>query len=60
MVYQTFSNQVYIYNISQQYGISAEDLRRWNNLNEYAYYVEEGSTLIVGKMEYKYACRCME
>lgn len=59
-LYQTFSNQVYIYNVAQQYGVSADDLRRWNNLNEYAYYVEEGSRLIVAKMEYKYACPCME
>ncbi|PIY12209.1 MAG: hypothetical protein COZ18_02575 [Flexibacter sp. CG_4_10_14_3_um_filter_32_15] len=59
-LYQNFSNRTYVYDIVNQYGISVYDLRSWNNLDEYAYYVEENSRLMVGKIEYKYVCPCLE
>lgn len=59
MLYQTFEEETYLYSISERYEISIGDLRSLNNLNPYAYEVEN-ITLIVGKMEYKYACSCLE
>lgn len=55
--YQYFEEQAYIYTISERYGIPVDELRAWNNLNPYAYEVED-IQLIVGKIEYKYACPC--
>ena len=56
-LYQNFSEQTYIYEIARQYQISESDFKLWNNLGEYAYYIED-VRLIVGKTEYKYACPC--
>ncbi len=58
-LYQNFLERIYIYDISQRYEISYSQLRSWNNLDESIYYVED-TTLIVGEMEYKYACPCLD
>ncbi len=59
ILYQDFDEQAYLYTISDNYGISVDDLRSLNNLDAYAYEVEN-VRLIVGKVEYKYACSCLE
>lgn len=58
-LYQNFPNRIYIYDITDRYGINTYQLREWNNLNENVYYIED-MQLIVGQVEYKYACPCLE
>jgi hypothetical protein len=58
-LYQNFLEQTYTYDIVRQYRITEADLRLWNNLDQYAYYVED-IRLVVGEIEYKYACPCLE
>lgn len=57
--YQDFPNRTYIYDIVNEYGVNINDLREWNNLDSYGYYVEN-VRLLVGEIEYKYACPCLE
>ncbi|AFM04083.1 hypothetical protein Fleli_1673 [Bernardetia litoralis DSM 6794] len=59
IVYQEFQNRIYVYDIVTQYGISYAQLCSWNNLDVNAYYVDN-IRLVVGKVEYKYACPCIE
>lgn len=56
---QIYAEQAYLGNIARQYEVAYADLCLWNNLDPYAYYVEK-TWLIVGKIEYKYACPCVE
>lgn len=58
-LYQNFPDRIYIYDITERYEISAYELRLWNNLDPNSYYIEN-MRLIVGGMEYKYACPCLE
>lgn len=57
--YQNFPNRTYIYDIVNDYGININELRQWNNLDQYSYYVEDVK-LMVGEIEYKYICPCLE
>ncbi len=58
-IYQNITKKTYIYDIVRNYNININDLRRWNNLAPYLYYIEN-MTLIVGETEYKYACPCFD
>ncbi|WP_375558736.1 hypothetical protein ACE193_13415 [Bernardetia sp. OM2101] len=57
--YQNIKKRTYIYDIVRNYNININDLRSWNGLSESAYYVED-VRLIVGEIEYKYTCPCLE
>ena len=56
--YATLTERISLYNISRRYGISQQELRKWNNFNEYLYNVEGGTKIIVAKNVYKYVCPC--
>jgi hypothetical protein len=58
VLYEDFEEQTYIYTISERSGVSVDELRIWNNLDTYAYEVEN-IRLIIGKTEYKYMCSCL-
>lgn len=57
--YQNIKKRTYIYDIVRNYNVNISDLRLWNGLSENVYYVED-TRLIVGEIEYKYTCPCLE
>ena len=59
-IYHTFQEQMWLYDITEQYGISVYELRSLNNLSDETYEIEGNTTLIIGQVEYKYVCPCLK
>ncbi|WP_338760931.1 LysM domain-containing protein [Bernardetia sp. ABR2-2B] len=58
-IYKTFKKQTYLSTIARDYRVTKDELIKWNNLHDGVYMVES-TKLIVGEMEYKYTCSCLE
>ncbi len=56
--YATLDKKLSLYKIAKKYGVSKQELRKWNGFNEYVYTLEANTKMIVRKQIYKYVCPC--